>query len=493
MISHDYQTPNLSYLNQVGLNVRNMGARGDGLTDDTEVLQRAINLGAANRMPVYIPPGIYRTGRLTLPSRTTLIGASPAESRLVGNGIVLFVPRGNENVAIVNLGVESDGDDSAVVIGAFSTGPERNRNILIRNCKITLNLTNGSKNPIAAFGRHENLTIEACDIAGGGGIQIDSPVSVVIRNNRVISYSNGITTRAYDPNLYDHVVVEGNYIEAQRMPIEIWGGGGPGTRYVVVRGNIVTCKSPGLIDNFGISVVVGEKGLIEGNVVKTEVPSSYGIEVNLNSVVQGNIVEGPFVNGIGLGGEHTETVVAKNRIVGATRGIAFVNNGHKRNVHVIGNTIIGVINGIIADGIPQGPATVEGNIITQQLTSEHANVTLHGISISTTNEPWNIIGNTLICRGDSIPPGAQWYAIRNNDWNSIGHKVIGNLVKYEGAQEAFGKFWHANVGTPSIDNAVFVGNTLVKIAYVGLEAGTYKAFGNTYIGPAPAESGTLFV
>jgi hypothetical protein len=28
MLSHDYQTPNLSYLNQFGLNVRNMEALG---------------------------------------------------------------------------------------------------------------------------------------------------------------------------------------------------------------------------------------------------------------------------------------------------------------------------------------------------------------------------------------------------------------------------------------------------------------------------------
>ena len=473
------------------VNVRGMGARGDGLADDTEPLQRAINLGAANGLPVFIPPGTYRTGMLTLPSGTTLIGASPAETKLTGSGAVLFIPRGNENITIVNLGMESGGSDSAVLIGAFSTGPEKNRNISIRNCKIAINLTNGSKHPIAAYSHHENLTIEECEIVGGGGILIDNPISVVIRGNRVVSYSNGITTRAYDPNLYDHVVVEGNYIEAQRMPIEIWGGGGPGTRYVVVRKNIVTCKSPGLTENFGISVVVGEKGLIEGNIVRAEVPSSYGMEVGINSVVQGNTIEGPFGVGICLGGSHTKTVVAKNRIVGATTGIGFVNNGQKRNVHIIGN-VIDADNGIASEGIPQGPATVEGNIITLELNPRHTNTTLHGIVISSTDEPWTIIGNTLVCRGDSIPSGAQWYAIRNNDANSVGHKIIGNLIKYEGAATSFGKFWHANAGTPSIDNSVFIGNTLVKIADAGTGTGDYKAFGNTFMGTVPDNAGTLF-
>ena len=60
------------------------GAKGDNVTDDTAALQAAITAGAAAGIPVYFPPGVYRTKRLDVPAGAVLQGAGSG-----GHGIVL--------------------------------------------------------------------------------------------------------------------------------------------------------------------------------------------------------------------------------------------------------------------------------------------------------------------------------------------------------------------------------------------------------------------
>jgi hypothetical protein len=60
-------------------NVLELGARGDGATDDTAAFRRAIALNRA----VYVPQGTYRiSDTLTLGKDTALIGLQPAQTRL---------------------------------------------------------------------------------------------------------------------------------------------------------------------------------------------------------------------------------------------------------------------------------------------------------------------------------------------------------------------------------------------------------------------------
>lgn len=78
-------------------NVREHGAAGDGSTDDTESIQRAIDAARETGGIVFFPPGTYLTGRLILHSRVHLRGAG-------GDASVLRL-RPGANSAIV----ESDG------------------------------------------------------------------------------------------------------------------------------------------------------------------------------------------------------------------------------------------------------------------------------------------------------------------------------------------------------------------------------------------------
>ncbi|RGC69815.1 Poly(beta-D-mannuronate) C5 epimerase 4 [Micromonospora sp. MW-13] len=79
------------------VDVREHGARGDGRSDDTAPLQRAIDAAGRAGGIVFFPPGTYLTGRLTLRSRVHLRGSG-------GDATVLRL-RAGANSAIV----ESDG------------------------------------------------------------------------------------------------------------------------------------------------------------------------------------------------------------------------------------------------------------------------------------------------------------------------------------------------------------------------------------------------
>jgi len=84
------------------LSVKDFGAVGNGTTDDTAAIQAAINAaGAAGGGTVFIPPGSYRVGTLSIiTNNITLTGASRHDSRLIykdatGNTIQLGVNDAN--------------------------------------------------------------------------------------------------------------------------------------------------------------------------------------------------------------------------------------------------------------------------------------------------------------------------------------------------------------------------------------------------------------
>jgi hypothetical protein len=53
-------------------------AKGDGNTDDTLALRDAIATGSAAQIPIFMPPGAYKTtGSLAIPSNTMIIGSNP--------------------------------------------------------------------------------------------------------------------------------------------------------------------------------------------------------------------------------------------------------------------------------------------------------------------------------------------------------------------------------------------------------------------------------
>jgi hypothetical protein len=62
------------------VNIHTLGAVGDGITDDTEALKKAI----AQHRAIYLPSGQYRvTDTITLKPNTVLIGLHPSVTRIL--------------------------------------------------------------------------------------------------------------------------------------------------------------------------------------------------------------------------------------------------------------------------------------------------------------------------------------------------------------------------------------------------------------------------
>jgi hypothetical protein len=99
------------------VNIRSLGARGDGTTDDTDALRKAI----AEHRTIYLPSGQYRvTDTLTLKPDTVLIGLHPSVTRiLLADSTPAFQGVGSPKPL---LETPKDGTNIVTGIGLYTNG-----------------------------------------------------------------------------------------------------------------------------------------------------------------------------------------------------------------------------------------------------------------------------------------------------------------------------------------------------------------------------------
>ncbi|SPE59404.1 SMP-30/Gluconolaconase/LRE domain protein [Verrucomicrobia bacterium] len=113
------------------VNLRDLGAKGDGVTDDTEVLQKAI----ANHPAIYLPSGFYVVrDTLVLRPDTVLIGLHPGATQLIlpdatpayqgvgGPKALIEAPKGGHNI-VVGLGLYTSGNNPRATAALWKAGP----------------------------------------------------------------------------------------------------------------------------------------------------------------------------------------------------------------------------------------------------------------------------------------------------------------------------------------------------------------------------------
>ena len=114
------------------VNIRSLGATGDGTTDDTEAFRKAI----AEHQAIYLPSGRYRvTDALALGPDTVLIGLHPSATQIdlldrtpAFQGIgepkaLLEAPRGGKNI-VVGIGLYTNGINPRAVAAKWMAGSE---------------------------------------------------------------------------------------------------------------------------------------------------------------------------------------------------------------------------------------------------------------------------------------------------------------------------------------------------------------------------------
>lgn len=123
--------PNLPSID-TWVNIRTLGARGDGEADDTEVLKKAI----AEHRTVYLPSGQYRvTDTITLRPDTVLIGLHPSVTRiLIADSTAAFqgvgspkplleTPAGGTNI-VTGIGLYTNGINPRAVAAMWRSGSD---------------------------------------------------------------------------------------------------------------------------------------------------------------------------------------------------------------------------------------------------------------------------------------------------------------------------------------------------------------------------------
>jgi hypothetical protein len=114
------------------VNIRSLGAIGDGTTDDTEAFRKAI----AQHRAIYLPSGQYRvTDTITLKPDTVLIGLHPSVTRILladstpafqGVGSpkpLLETPRGGTNI-VTGIGLYTNGINPRAVAAKWMAGSD---------------------------------------------------------------------------------------------------------------------------------------------------------------------------------------------------------------------------------------------------------------------------------------------------------------------------------------------------------------------------------
>jgi len=91
------------------INVKDAGAKGDGIHDDTEAIKKIFSNITAKNTKVFFPSGIYKiTQTISLPSHVKLQGTGDDSCLIMGKSLKngIFSAFSQENITIVNLSFE---------------------------------------------------------------------------------------------------------------------------------------------------------------------------------------------------------------------------------------------------------------------------------------------------------------------------------------------------------------------------------------------------
>ncbi len=172
------------------IDVHQFGAKGDGASDDSIAIQRAVDAVAADHGAVFLPPGVYLSSEIQMRPDTALVGI-PAWNYREPGGTVIRLANSNSK-CLINI----TGAWGATIEGIALDGANLGKNVH----GIFLNKPN--------YGDHEDaFRIERCQVArfSGDGVNLSRAWCFSIRHS-MFAYNkgDGLRLRGWDGFIMDN-------------------------------------------------------------------------------------------------------------------------------------------------------------------------------------------------------------------------------------------------------------------------------------------------
>lgn len=430
-----------------GLAVEAFGAVGDGVTDDTAAIDRAVASGRPVRFgaQTYVVNGQWTVTvaavLLGLAGKTVLRRASQAQG---GGAWISVAGTGFSASGIVFDAGDLAGESWGVLVEPGCT-QTRFEDCVFRGAT---GATLGSGLTIQArdglVGSPSRHLVRRCEAYGNAahGIWVQAASGAVVEG--CLAHDNGeygICMDFNDPAFLQkvrHGAVSGCRTWANRRGISIgnynatnlepprWGNENPDAVGVVVSGN----RSH---ENSDYGIAVSGRGMqVVGNLVEA---NGSGVLVNAaSSMIAENIVVGPGQFGIDAGGS-IEVAVCSNLVEGFAVGI---NPGGSTNVRVGGNSLVGNIWAVTAYGMETDGQGTPFGIACTGLGIEGNRIELNngaGGGVFLVDAPQGVIvaGNSFTGGVGCSPSQALWghtdqVVVRDNTWNGLARMICNPSV-----------------------------------------------------------------
>jgi hypothetical protein len=458
------------------VNVKDFGAVGDEVADDTAAIQAAFNFAnSQNGGLVFFPKGTYLTGnQITIPSNLIMQGSGVGATKIKTTASIAFRNLGYTTTGAQNITIKDIEFDGNNVAGAFFQfgGVE---NINIENvymygiapdgvtaaigfttdsnsvdCK-DITITNSiisapdygvvfDSNNSASFSI-KNITISNCLIttAWGSGISLNGNISEAAISDNVFQMpGNGISGTSASPNVGfgikllqgisetaapANVAITGNVFNGQNGPrVNIIGvNTGNWAQHLSVTGNTFKYCNSAFTSRFA-QTPGGPRtalGLLFSSNSITDCDFGAQADTSTDAEIQyvGNYIK-DTVNGIKTVGRNAS--ITSNKFVDiAEKGIELINPAE--HCIISGNAFTNIGHEAIkitADGASGDTVTITGNAIFDSCIA--ADNTYNSIQLN--NQQHCIVGNTIVNESATIKPiyligstvGSNWKLISSN-------------------------------------------------------------------------------